>query len=133
MKNNFLCPKCKGHLNVADHIILSAKREKGERGLLLLHPELGNYQVVHHPSFSYDEGEKLDFCCPLCHARLTSHKHDNLANVLMVDHKDHKKYEIIFSKLAGERATYKVLADFVETFGEDSANYMKLFYISSIK
>ena len=51
MANDFLCPKCKGYLNVANHIVFTAKTEKGKQGLIFLSPELGNYKTISHPSF----------------------------------------------------------------------------------
>ncbi len=36
MKNDFICPKCHGHLVVSDHIILTAKTKKWIGGIILL-------------------------------------------------------------------------------------------------
>ncbi len=133
MRNKFFFFFCRGHLNVDENVIFSAKKKDGTKGLILVHSQLGNYDVIHNPDFAFDEGEKLEFYCSICHARLTSAKHENLCNIKMIDATDQKEYEIIFSMLAGEKCTYKVLADVVETFGEDGQTYSTFFYMSQIK
>jgi hypothetical protein len=48
MHNDYLCTKCKGQLNVGDVLIFVSKVNDQKNGLLLLHPELGNYTVINH-------------------------------------------------------------------------------------
>ena len=122
MQKYYICPECRGHLKVGEHIIFTSKNLKGERGLLLLHPEIGNYSSLKHPSFKYDKGDSLDFFCPLCGQSLQSKLDKNLAHVLMID-KDGKEYDIFFSRIAGEKSTYKVSGDTVMQAGEHSYRY----------
>jgi len=122
MENNYLCPKCKGYLNVGQHVIFSVTIANNKKGLLLLSPELGDYSVVCHPSLTLTEGEKIDFHCPICRARLASKKHINLAKVLMVNEKN-EVYEVYFSEIAGERCTFQIMSGNFKVFGEHSQLY----------
>lgn len=117
-----MCPKCKGYLNVGQHVIFSVSTAKNKKGLMLLSPELGDYSVVCHPSLTLTEGEKINFHCPICHARLASKKHINLAKVLMVDEKN-EVYEVYFSEIAGERCTFQIMSGNFRVFGEHSQLY----------
>ncbi len=129
MFDDYKCPKCGGNLRVGDNIILSAKNERGQGGLVLLHPELGNYQVITHPGFKYEKGEVVKFFCPICHHNLDSSKHKNLAKIVMTD-KDGEDFNIYFSKVAGEESTLKMIGEHVEVFGEHSENYLDFFTLS---
>jgi len=125
MKANYYCPHCNGLLNAGEYIIFSSRSKKGGHGLILLHPEVGNYAVEKHPLFDYDEGEKLRFFCPMCHKELASDVHENLAKIIMRDEED-KEYQILFSKIAGEKSTFKIKGESVEVFGEHAGNYLEL-------
>lgn len=122
MENNYMCPKCKGYLKVDKHVIFSVTTSKNEQGLLFLSPTLGDYSIISHPSLKLQEGEKLSFYCPICHARLASKKHTNLAKVLMVDPKD-DVYEVLFSEIVGEHSTFQVMKGNFKVFGEHSQLY----------
>ena len=126
MNNDYLCPSCRGQLKVNNNIVFSAKNKHGEGGLLILSPELGDYVVKKHPRFNYKEGEHVDFYCPICHADLASDISENLAEIIMID--DNKKeFEIFFSEIAGEKCTYKISGDAVESYGKDSTHYINFF------
>ncbi len=127
MKENFLCPHCRGYLNVGEYIIFSVRNKQGDAGLILLHPEIGNYTVVKHPLFFYDEGEHLEFRCPICHKKLASDVHDNLARIIYIDEKK-REYNILFSMVAGEKSTFKMIEDEgkVESFGEHARKYLDI-------
>lgn len=123
MQKYYTCPVCKGHLKVGEHIIFTVRNHKGEPGLMLLHPNIGNYDSIKHPSFEFKKGEKLAFHCPLCSVRLKSKFDENLVHVVMMD-KDRKEYDIYFSRIAGEQSTYKVSGDSqVMSAGEHSHRY----------
>lgn len=120
--NDFLCPKCKQHLRIGDHIIFKVKNSEKQTTLLLLSPQIGNYSSIKHPSFEYKEGEFLEFYCPLCNASLKSDIHKNLALVLMKD-EEGKNFAVYFSQVAGEHSTYKTDGDAVQVSGEDAGRY----------
>ncbi len=123
MAVDYMCPDCKGHLRVDEHIILTVKQD-GEKGMLLLiNPELGNYQTIHHQSHSINEGHKFDFFCPICHSKLHSDLNDNLAMVLMRD-TDEKIFELHFSRISGQKSTYQIMGKEVKTFGIDAPHYL---------
>ncbi len=123
MQKYYVCPECKGHLKIGDHIIFKTRNQKKESGLLLLHPNIGNYDSIKHPSFNFSVGETIDFYCPLCNASLVSMFDKNLVHVIMID-KDKKEYDIYFSRIAGEKSTYKVAGDSsVMSAGEHSHLY----------
>ena len=98
MNYNFICPKCKGQLRIGEQIIFSTKTDKGASGLILLNPEVGDYKVLHHPTYKFEQGESIDFYCPICHTNLTSKLHGNLAEVKMID-EDAKEYKILFGSM----------------------------------
>jgi hypothetical protein len=122
--NDFLCPYCRGHLMPHTKVILSARKNSGQRGLILFNPKLGEYDVLVHHTFKLSEGEHLDMLCPLCHANLTDHTlSKNLARIKMIDSAG-MEYDIYFSEIFGEKCTYKISKDKkIETYGEDAADY----------
>jgi hypothetical protein len=125
MHNDFLCPKCNGQLNVGDVMIFVSKAKDERNGLLLLNPELGNYSVMNHKFFQISKGELVEFTCPICQENLTSEIDTNLASVFMID-KNNVQHNILFSKINGEKCTYKITGDDLESFGEDSEHYIDI-------
>lgn len=122
MENHYLCPHCRGHLRVGDHIVFKIRNTRREKGLLLLHPEVGNYTSMKHPDFKFQEGERIDFFCPLCLQNLDAAIDENLVHVIMIDQKG-MEHEVYFSRIAGERSTYQVSEMGVKTTGEHSYRY----------
>ena len=125
----YLCPKCNGHLTLEDCVIFSVKTSDGKQGLISLHSEIGNYSVRKHPDFEFQEGEQLDFFCPVCHAELASDVHKKLAKVIMID-SDKNEFDILFSRIAGEKSTYKIVGETMKIFGDDSAEYLDFLNLS---
>ena len=120
--NHFLCPHCSGHLKVGEYIVLTARNNKKEKGLLLLHPEIGNYSSLKHPKFEYKIGDSIDFFCPLCQHELHSDIDDKLVFVNMID-SNGKEFDIYFSRIAGEQSTFQVSGETVMETGEHSDRY----------
>lgn len=120
--NDFICPKCRDHIRVGDHIIFKVRNKKKQSGLILLSPQIGNYSSVKHPSFETEQGEFVDFFCPLCDAPLRSDIHQNLAHIIMVDETG-KSHDVYFSQIAGEHSTYETNGDSVHVAGEDAGRY----------
>ncbi|MFC2087827.1 hypothetical protein ACFLSA_06685 [Bacteroidota bacterium] len=113
MEKQYTCPLCGGHLRIRENIIFLAKNKKHEKGIILLHSEIGNYQSIKHPSFEFEEGELLEFLCPICHKSLASDFDDRLTHVLLEEKGE--KFDIYFSRIAGEQSTYKVDSNKVVT------------------
>jgi len=127
MENLYLCPYCRGHLMVNNHIVFSAKTGSGNRGIIFLSPKLGNYHCFKHKSFELKAGDRLEILCPICHSNLTAtNVNRNLAEIIMVD-KNNNEYDIYFSEIVGEKCTYKIKDKHIESYGENSAAYVNFF------
>ena len=122
MENMYLCPNCRGHLRVGDNIVFKIRNTQREKGLILLHPEVGNYSSLVHPHFHIGEGERIDFFCPLCMSSLDAALDENLVHVVMVDIEG-KEHEVFFSRIAGEESTYRVSDEELMIAGKHSYRY----------
>lgn len=123
MATDFKCPHCLSLLNVGENVVFSTRNSWGKQGLIILHPDLGNYKVIKHPEFEVMPGELLEFYCPFCNKQLLSERNFNLAKILMNDDKG-LVCEIHFSRIAGQHSTYKIIGDNVEIFGKDASEYL---------
>lgn len=90
--------------------------------MLLLHPEVGNYASIKHPRFQFEEGERIDFFCPICLHSLDAALDENLVQVIMLDETG-IEHEVFFSRIAGEKSTYKVSEEGITACGEHSHRY----------
>jgi hypothetical protein len=120
--NDFLCPKCKGYLRVADNLIFKVRNSKRQYALFLLSPQIGNYASHKHRTFEFKTGESLEFYCPLCNASLISDIHKNLAHVIMLDQTG-TSHHVYFSQIVGEHSTFETDGDSVHVAGEDAGRY----------
>jgi hypothetical protein len=119
---DFLCPKCSQHLRVGEHIIFKVKNSRKQTALLLLSPHIGNYSSHKHPSFKIQNGESLEFYCPLCNTSLISDIDKNLAHVLLSDESG-KIHNIYFSQIVGEHSTFETDGEYFRATGEDAGRY----------
>ncbi len=121
MKVSFTCPKCSAHLNIKENIILTVRKKNKQKAMVLLSPELGNYDIYYHSeSVKFDKDEEVDFLCPVCSGNLPTHKKNkNLVHLIMIE-PDGKKADVFFSKRFGEKATYKVSDKNIDKYGKDS-------------
>lgn len=127
MATEYLCKACKGVLNVESSIVLSASKvNSSKRGLIFLNPELGNYTVITHPTFTMEEGEEYIIKCPICYTHLNSLRYDHLVRILMVDDSG-KQSDIYFSDIVGEKCTYRISGTTVEKIGPDAVKYTSYF------
>ena len=103
---NYVCPNCRSYLLVRNNIILIVKScTEDKQGLLLLNPELGNYEFICHNKFDYKGMKCLDYFCPACGSNLTAtDANRNLARLIMID-SDQKEYDLYLSKHSGEQST----------------------------
>ncbi len=127
MIKDYYCPICKGHLRVKNHILLSAKSTKNEKGLVYLNSEIGDYSITTHSEFQIHDGEEYTFYCPICHATLNREENPHLVRLFMKD--GNENYEIYFSSLAGEKCTYKISDKKIEQTGPDVNHYKQYFDI----
>ena len=121
MSWEYSCPKCQAMLNPGSAIILKASH-KEMRILIGMHPQPGKYEIFLPPNVSCEDGTKWDFFCPLCQEDLRTKEDGNLSELgLMVDG---KPLRIVFSRIAGEHATFILHEDVVkERLGEDVDRY----------
>ncbi len=127
MENNYICPKCKGQLKVKKSVVLAAKTPSGEKGLIFLSPKIGDYHVTKHKDFEIKEGERLELFCPICHENLEAKSlNKNLAKFLMRD-KDNVDHDVLISEIAGEKCTYVIYKNHVDSFGKDAKHYVNFF------
>jgi uncharacterized protein YbaR (Trm112 family) len=122
MSSQYLCPRCKGQLKVGEYLVFSVKTRNPRKGLVLLSPRLGDYQVIKHPYFDLMDGELTDFFCPICHRNLRYVRNKNFARILMID-EDYKESEILFSRKVGEQCTIQIQAGETRQFGDHSSRY----------
>ena len=125
--NDYMCPKCKGHLNIGSSVIFATRTKRNHKGLLKLSPKVGEYSYQHHDKFHLAKGEMVDFECPICQVDLTSERKDH-AMILMVENEDNAEYKVYFSKIAGNKSTYVVANDNIDVFGEDALDFDELLY-----
>ena len=96
--------------------------QSGDRGLLLLSPELGDYAVVLAESFPIEAGTVCNFRCPICHGDLTSDGNDKLVEIL-TRQPDQTEVRVAFSRVAGEHATFVCGPRGVTSYGEHAERY----------
>lgn len=119
MKKSFHCPFCHGQLYVNERIIFSVRTDSNQRGLILLTADLGDYRALKHPDMQIKKGEHVDFFCPICHSNLIVEKDDQkLTRIMMLEVGE--EYEVLFSQIAGEKATYVVGEKTLKAFGDDA-------------
>jgi len=131
MVYEYLCKVCRSHLKIKTSIVLAAAKikDRSERGLIFLNPEIGNYTTTTHSSFKIEEGEEYIYTCPVCSAQLNSMKYLHLVRIQMIDEKG-KEYSIYFSGIAGEDCTYKMRENKIEEeTGPDVKIYNKYFEV----
>ncbi len=122
----YQCPHCKAAINAKRNIILSAhkKGEKNNKGLVLLHEEIGNYTVAMSPSLKVDSGDEVDFFCPVCNKSLNNEKGEQLASFLRIDEAG-EETTIVISRIYGERCTFQVDDNKrVKSYGESVQRYL---------
>jgi len=126
--NSFVCPSCKGHLNVGEKLVFATHTKRNHKGLILLSTTVGEYDYEHNDKFQLETGEKVDFRCPICQTDLTSKTNNEHAMIHMIGVEDNSLYEVYFSKIAGNKSTYIQAHGNIEAFGDDALDFEELFY-----
>ena len=125
-ENEYYCPHCKTPLKIDNHIILTAKTDQAGGGIVLFEPKLGDYNIIWHKDCKIKENVRVEFFCPVCYKNLSSDK-KNFAEILLID-SEGDEYEVWFSEIIGEQATYKIKAGkILGAYGEDQAKYTNHF------
>lgn len=116
------CPKCEKSLMKNTRVELNFKRNKHkEHGLIHLSPEPGNYDFQTIPNIAFEKGERVIFICPFCDADLTSEKNNKYAELKMMVN-DFISFEALFSTVHGNKRTYIVTQDDVDTYGDGDSD-----------
>jgi len=124
MKGTYLCPHCRGAINVGNNIILSARSCTKQVGLIRMHEELGNYTCDLSSTLALKEGDVVDLFCPVCHESLNQSKKDVLAKFIMIDDTCNE-FTIIISRRYGEKFTFRVdEKNHVKTYGEKISRFI---------
>lgn len=121
----YKCPHCNASINAKRNIILAAVKtsDKTNKGLVLLHEEIGNYTVAISSSLKIDSGEEVDFYCPVCHASLNSEKGNSLASFTRIENGDESS--IVISRIYGERCTFQIDdKKKVKSYGESVSKFI---------
>lgn len=123
MSWRYSCPKCDASLNPKDFIILIGS--VGARRLLIgFHPQPGNYEFHAPPGVQIAEGERWDFCCPVCQQSLVSADDENLC-ALQLEAPEGRR-QVLFSRIAGEQATFVVADRRIEQrYGDRAEEYAR--------
>jgi hypothetical protein len=123
MSLSYFCPKCDSLLNPNVRVVLIARyREK--QGIVLMSSQLGDYQVICDKGFCHGvgKGDAVNFCCPVCHASLTSDAHQNFTELKIVNDQKagHEPFMLRFSRISEEHATFLYDGDTIKEFGEQA-------------
>jgi len=92
---------------VDDCIVFKIRNNKRDRGLLIMRQQGEYYSGIKHPGFHAEEGERIDFYCPVCMQSLDAPADENLVQVLMIE-ADGFEHTIFFSRIHGELNIYQV-------------------------
>lgn len=115
---------------VENKVVFTTRTGSAKKGLLMLDPELGKYSGAKHPGFEVQQGEKLEFYCPICSSNLAATGiNENLVMILMLDEEDHE-HEVYFSRIEGEESTYMVSHMGFKSMGKNAPVYLKYFKLS---
>lgn len=112
---NFLCPHCQQSVVKDDVIELTTIRLTGEKGLIRMASEIGNYSFEHFPPLKFQDDECIGFSCPNCNVDLAAKDYPNYA-LLSMDVGNGITFDVIFSRMAGERVTKIITEDGIETY-----------------
>lgn len=134
-KTEFVCPHCRGYLSVGDRVVFTIRKQGWTGGLLLLSPVVGDYQYENHWSYKIQPGEEFDFICPICHSNLSVPGTEKFAKVIMREEDDGRTHEfyVVFSRVEGEKCTFKIAEKQVESFGESAHKYVDFVNASLLK
>ena len=122
MARNYHCPHCNRILNPGTKVVLLIDND-GDRELILLSPDLGDYTVVYPLSFQPKLGRQYTFSCPVCQTDLTSAANDKLVE-LDAETDDGGGERVGFSRVYGERATFVGSGpDHVTLYGDHATRY----------
>jgi len=126
----YSCPHCEATLNPNVKIVLTAAN-RGHRGLVLLSPTPGNYDLKQADDLDLRPGDVVDLVCPICGHDLASEVNPCLAEVNF-RLEGGMRGRVDFSRKVGEHATYVVTRENIRRYGEDADRYSNSFFFGSV-
>ncbi len=120
MKYN--CPSCSRALNMSGGIVLVGQLDD-RRTVFVFDPEPGSYRMDVADEKPVEPGTQWEFSCPLCNENLTTEFNKRLARLQLVDGDEFR--QIVFSKVANEKATFVLGGDEMESHGEHAKEYLE--------
>jgi len=127
MRRIYSCPHCDATLNPNVKIVLTAAN-RGHRGLILLSPTPGNYDLRQADDLDLRPGDLVDLMCPICGANLASDVNPCLAEVGFELEGGTTRGKVDFSRKVGEHATYVVTRENIRSYGENADRYSGNFF-----
>jgi len=116
------CPKCDKSLTEGRKVELHFRRLKhNHKGIIYLEPEPGNYEFYTDPKIIFEKEERVVFICPNCKSDLTNKKNNKFAELKMVVN-DFISFDALFSTVYGDKRTYIVTDDDIDTYGDAEPN-----------
>lgn len=92
---------------MVDRIVFKIRNNLREKGLLIMRQDGKYYSGNKHPSFHSEEGERIDFYCPICMQSLDAPADENLVQVLKIE-PDGFEHTVFFSRIHREHGVYEV-------------------------
>jgi len=114
------CPRCDCVLSLGDRLVLAGENS-GERVLFLFHASPGDHDYTVDDDVEITRGTVWEFRCPTCFESLTAPFDERLAVVRLID--GERELSVLFSRIAGQRATFVIGADGVTCHGDDHDLY----------
>ena len=115
---DYHCSNCNQRLNVMGSVILYIERSNGQCGVVELHPTPGEYNFTTDPVMEFEKNEKVDFFCPACKANLQDKNHPDFVD-LKLHVNDNVYFDVLFSRIFGDRKTYVITEEMTEKFGDN--------------
>lgn len=123
MKWSYRCPHCKALLNPGATVMLVGIHDD-QRLLVGFHPEPGNYEIFFPPECALKEGDIWQFLCPVCQVDLLSNDNDSMCALELLEG-DNEPIQVLFSRVAGQQATFIVNQREVQSYGTHAADIYK--------
>jgi len=120
MSRDYHCPMCQAALNPDRSVILLATHDD-TRALIGFHPQPGQYEIFLPPGVQADAGSRWNFACPVCQADLTAEENKDLCQLELWA--DGERSRLLFSRVAGEQATFVMRDGELEEHGSDALIY----------
>ena len=115
---DYHCPHCSQLLNADNKVIFKIEKSTSEKGTIELSPKVGEYSYKCEPNMIFENGEAMEFFCPACKVNLKSKKYPKfIALRLFVTSSVH--FEMLFSRVFGDRRTYVITEDMTEKYGDN--------------